>query len=203
MEKESALNLADIELDDFSSQIIQDNKILFALNDSFYRVRMPLQIEQAEVDHQRNLKQLEYMNEPGCISKKNLIKKLKESGVLDIEESEKRNKELIKELQQAWYRLATKYSDDTNVIVNLKNEIANIKEEMKQNSIELTSALSPCIESRLEKFYIEYSTYLLTEIKEEDKWVKVWKSFDEFLNADSTLTTQAISKLTWLFINKR
>lgn len=81
-------SLQDLEFGAFSNSLIQDNKLIFVYKDKTFRVRMPIQSEQASVDNKRNLTQLEYLKQEGCITRKQLTLKLKEVGVFDLEKIE-------------------------------------------------------------------------------------------------------------------
>jgi hypothetical protein len=69
--------------------------------------------------------------------------------------------------------------------------------------MDIATYLSPCLESRLEKFYIEFVTSVCTEQRVGEEWKRVWNSFDEFNNADTTISNKALANFTWLLLNKR
>ena len=51
-------SIRDLEMNDFSNGIVQDNKLVFIVADKTYRVRMPIQSEQAMVDNKKNIANL-------------------------------------------------------------------------------------------------------------------------------------------------
>ena len=196
-------SIKNLELNNYEIGVVQDNKLIFIVADKNYRVRMPIQSEQALIDHKKNLTQLEYLNQEGCITRKQLITKLKEVGVLDIEKIDARKEELTKELKQMWFALATKSSSEKNRIEEYKEKINKIQDELKNIAIEVGTQLAPSLESRLEKFIVEYTAFLCTDVQSEGKWVRVWETIEDFNNANSPLTERAAASITWLLLNKR
>jgi hypothetical protein len=204
MQTKELLNesMEDLINNNFDSSIIVDNKIVFVIEEKLFRVRMPIQSEQALTEHKRNLAQLQYMQAEGCITKKQLIAQLKESGVVDIEKLDESREELIKELKKFWFILAPKDSSDKLKIFEYSKKIKEIQDNLKQLAIDISTYLSPTLESRLEKFYVEYITFLCTEKQEGNEWIKLWESFEDFNKADTSLTNKSISSMTWLLLNK-
>jgi len=205
MEKSKAQILTDsisnLELNNFDNGIIQDNKLIFIVEDKCYRVRMPIQSEQALVDQKRNLMQLEYINQEGCITRKQLIYKLKLSGLFDFDKIEEKKEALTKELKQYWFLLATKSTE--SVISELKEKINKIQSELKDIAIEVATQLAPSLESRLEKFTVEYLSFLCTDIQKDKEWVRVWETFEDYQKSSSELTDKVAGQITWLMLNKR
>jgi ribosomal protein L29 len=202
-QKELKEGLIDLEFQNYSRGLILDNKFTFVLNDKVYRVRMPNQSEQSLAEHNRNLMQLEFMKQPGCVTKKSLIKQLKESGVIDIEALDVKRDALTQELQRVRFALATKGSEDKKRIQEFTDKIRELQEALKELAYDAATYLSPCLDSRLEKVYIEYLTYLCLEEKMVDSWQSVWKTFEEFQKADRQLTNRATTNLVWLLLNQQ
>jgi hypothetical protein len=196
-------SIAELSKNNFDDSLIKDNKICFVIDEKLYRVRMPNQGEQSLTEHQRNLSQLEYMKQEGCITKSQLIAKLKESDVVDIEKLEETRESLTKELKKFWFMLATKDSADKNKISEYSDKILKIQQTLQQLAMDIATYLSPSLESRLEKFYLEYLTSVCTEKQEGNEWKRIWKSLEEFNNADTVLTNKSVASLTWLLLNRR
>jgi hypothetical protein len=204
MEKIDILNesLTHLEQNNFDDSLIKDNKLPFIVEEKMYRVRMPNQGEQSLTEHQKNLAQLEYLKQPGCITKNQLIAQLKETGVVDIQKLEDEREVLTKELKKYWFLLATKDSSDKNKISEYSTKILKFQEMLKNLSMDISTFLSPSLESRLESFYVKYLAYLCTEKLDNGNWVKVWELFEDF-NKDDKLGNQAIASTTWLLLNRR
>jgi hypothetical protein len=99
--------------------------------------------------------------------------------------------------------LATKDSAEKSKIAEYSEQITKIQQNMQSLAMDISTYLSPSLESRLEKFYLEFLTYLCAEQKVGEEWKPIWKDFLEFNNADTNLTNKAISSMTWLLLNKR
>ena len=196
-------SIRDLEMNDFSNGIVQDNKLVFIAADKTYRVRMPIQSEQALVDNKKNIAQLDYLKQEGCITRKQLIQQLKNVGVFDVDKVEEAREQLTKELKQMWLILATKSSDNKMSIEECSAKIIKIQNELKNIAIEVATQLAPSLESRLEKFTIEYLTLLCSDSLVDGKWLRIWTTMDDFQKEDSSLTERCSANLTWLLLNKR
>lgn len=196
-------SIENLSKNNFDDSLIKDNKLCFIVDEALYRVRMPNQGEQSLTEHKRNLIQLDYLKQDGCITKSQLIIQLKNSGVVDIEHLEETRENLTKELKKFWFMLATKDSEDKNKIVEYSEKIIKIQEMLQNLAMDISTYLSPCLESRLEKFYIEYITCVCTEQKVGEEWKRVWNNFEEFNGSDTILSNKALAHMTWLLLNKR
>jgi len=196
-------SISDLSTNNFDDSLIKDNKLCFIIGDILYRVRMPNQGEQSLTEHKRNLIQLDYLKQEGCITKNQLIVQLKNSGIIDIVKLEEQKEELTKDLKKYWFVLATKDSEDKNKIIEYSEKISKIQNNLQQLAIDISTYLNPCLESRIEKFYLEYLTVLCTEQRIGEEWKKVWNTLEDFNNADSSLSNKAIAYQSWLLLNRR
>jgi len=196
-------SISDLLKNNFNDAIITDNKLCFIVDKDMYRVRMPNQGEQALVEHKRNLMQLEYGKQEGCVVKAKLIRDLKENNVVDIEQLNEEKEVLIKELKKYWFILATRDSEDEKKIAEYTEKINKIQNALQDVSVDISTYLIPCLQSRLEKFYLEYITVLCTEISVDNEWKRVWNTFEEFNLVDASLSNKAIANMTWLLLSRR
>lgn len=196
-------SISDLSKNNFDDSIIKDNKICFVIDEKLYRVRMPNQGEQSLTEHNRNLAQLEYINQEGCITEKQLITQLKENNVIDINQLEESRESLTKELKKFWFLLATKDSAEKSKIVEYSEKITKIQEVLQQLAADISTYLSPSLENRLRKFYFEQITCLCTEQQIGNDWKRVWNSLEEFNKADTVLTNKAVASATWLLLNRK
>jgi hypothetical protein len=205
MENKEVLNesIEDIAKNSFDTSMIVDNKLCFVVEDSLYRVRMPNQGEQSLVENKKCMMQLEYMKQEGCITRNQLITQLKESGVVDIEKLEESKESLTKELKKFWFMLATKDSADKNKIIEYTDKIVKIQDTLQNLSLEISTYLAPCLQSRLDNFYVEYVTYICTEQRVGEEWKRLWDNFDAFNKAEPSLSNKAIASMAWLLINRK
>lgn len=186
----------------FDPSLIIDNKLCFSNGEKFYRTRMPNQGEQSLAEHKRNLIQLEYLKQEGCITKTQLIEQLKNDKVFDILDAEKHKEELMQELKVYWFNLATKDSMDKKKIMEYSEKIKDIQNTLQKQAIDIATYLTPCLESRIEKYYIEYLTSLCTEQKTDKDWVRAFENYESFNNTDASLSGKAIANMTWLLLNR-
>lgn len=205
MENKEIINetMSELVKNGFDDSLIKDNKICFIINDALYRVRMPNQGEQSLTEHYRNLAQLDYLKQEGCITKSQLIAQLKKSNIVDIDQLEESRETLTKELKKFWFMLATKDSEDKNRISEYSDKIVKVQSHLQQIAMDISTYLSPSLESRLEKFYLEYITCICTEQRIENEWKRVWNTLDDFNKADTTLSNKAVANMTWLLLNRR
>lgn len=195
-------SVEELKNNNFDASLILDNKLPFVLNEKVYRVHMPSQSEQAMAEHKRNLIQLEYMSQEGCITKAQLIEKLQANKIIDIPTMDKKKEQLSKDLKNYWFLLATKDSKDNKKIAEYTLKISEIQDELQRMSIDMSIYLTPALECRLEKFYVEYLTSVCTEQQIHNGWNPLWTSFDDFNAADSVLSNKAVASMTWLLLNK-
>jgi len=198
----SISGMEDLEANNFNSSIIQDNKIVFILDEVSYRVRMPNQGEQSLLEHKKNLAQIQFISEPGCISQRELIKKLKDNNVLDIEKLEEEKDILLKELKMLWILLAEKDSSNVEGVNKTIDRVGQVKAKIKECDLESSNALTPSLQSRLEKFYIENISIICTEILEDGEWRILWSDIEQFNAGELNLTNTATANMTWLLLNR-
>ena len=196
-------SVAELSKNNFDDSLIKDNKIPFIIDDGIYRVRMPNQGEQSLAEHKRNIVQLDYLKQKGCITKSQLIEQLKENVVVDIDKMEEEREALTKELKKYWFMLATKDSEDKLKIAEYSDKIIKVQQNLQQLALDIATFLTPCLESRLEKFYLEQITCICAEKLVNGKWELLWKDLDEFNQADTVLSNKAVASQTWLLLNRR
>ena len=78
-----------------------------------------------------------------------------------------------------------------NDIKAYKEEVENIRTSINTLIIERTGLLDISIDQQMLVFVYSYFAYLLTDKLIEEKWIKAWNSFDEFLVDDEKLVNQA------------
>jgi len=170
---------------------IKDNIIPFSYEDKQYRVRRPSLKERNVVNELRIKKQvgmLKAKNKDGSFvysSEEDLIKLYKERGV-DLNELQSKMVSLQNKRNQTMLKLGKALKDKASEgdLKVYRDEIDNLKEELQVLNIEKTTYLEFSIEQQMFIFVYSYLTSMITEKKEDDKWVSMWKSYDEYLIAD-------------------
>ena len=88
-------------------------------------------------------------------------------------------------------------TQDPADIETLEVSIEEIRHKQQEFFFEKEELLKYCIEKQLDDFVKFYLIYLLLEIKNEDKWERVYKSFNEFMEAPDDMLQ---AKATQIFI---
>jgi hypothetical protein len=181
-------------------ELIKDNAIQFDYNEKKYRVRLLTMSEKDELDSLRRKKfnsMLQEKDEQGnyvYLKESALIKILKERGDVDIEVIEDKINKLNSEAVNLQLRLGEAISKNDNELVlnTYKDQIEEIlKHKIPSLRTEKSLWLGFSLENAILSFVSQVITYLSSEVLEENKWVKVYKSFKEFQeNQDEALMNQ-------------
>ncbi len=187
-----------------NSSLIKDNKLIFPIGTKLFRVRMPNQFEQSKAEEYRNEKTLNLISSGKCTTKKALIKMLKDSGVIDIEDLEEQKKKVTKQLETIWINLAVRFSTEVKSIEKFKEQEGKLKLQLKKLSLEISLHLIPSLETQQEKAYMECITSMCTDkCIGNDEWIENWETFEDYQKADPIITDSAITYMTWLLLNSR
>ena len=195
--------LKDAQLNIDGKSLIQNNKFLFSYQNKNYSCRMPNQREQSEADQAQNIYKISLIKQEGTITKKQLIKVLKENQDIDIAELEKNKLKLQDELQTVYLELAVVPSDDTGKINQVTEKKKVVEEKFMQVSIEIVEMLAPCIEEQTKIQYFKYLAYLCTyqKIADKDEYEQTWKSFEEFENDSTGLSYKGVEGIQTLLLS--
>lgn len=181
--KEFVKTLEELEGVNEIENMIIDNKIEFEIDNIKYRVRQPSMAEQKELEKFRRKKSLEFMKDDSMMFQKKWIELYKTKGI-DIEDMDKQIREKQREINHLMLKLA-KTSEESRV-EELKKEILALRSEIASINIEKTDYLSYSIEDQLMVAVNSYYTYLVLEKLENDKYIRVFKSFEDFENSINT-----------------
>lgn len=194
--------LKEMDINPVNQSLIQDNKIIFPFKDKIHRVHMPNQMEQTKAEETQNKLKIKLIQEDGTITRKKLIKVLKEKQDIDIDELEKEKEKLRQELQDVYLDLAILPSDDIDKIEDIKQKKNKIEVKFMEITIEVIEMLSPCIEEQVKASYYKYLAYLCTDTRiQEDAFEKSWKDYDEFGKDETGLPCKAIENLQSLLLS--
>lgn len=199
--KELAKTITDIEKINKVENMVKSNKIVFDVDKKNYRVRKPTYKEQEEADTYRRKKYLEYVNDDTMLFRKQWIDKYKTKGK-DINAMENKMKSLQAEIETMLLRLAK--IGDKKAVETMKAKIMNLKEEQAIINIEKTDLLAYSIEDKLLLEVNSYITYLVLEKEiEKDKYEKVFKSYEEFMNSEeNTLINSSFYYINFLIYSQ-
>ncbi len=194
--------LKEMDINQTSQSLIQDNKLIFTKDDKIYRCCMPTQIQQTEAENKQNQLKVKLIQSDDTITRKKLIKVLKEKQDIDIIALEKDKEKLRQDLQDIYLDLAIIPSDDTEKIEEIRDKKNKIEENFMEITIEIVELLSICLEEQVKAIYYKYLAYACTEkqIKEES-FEKIWANYEEFENDDTGLSYKAIDGIQTLLLN--
>jgi hypothetical protein len=180
-------------------ELLKDNKIEFEVNKINYRVRKSNYKETMQCNNQKIMKKTELLENPKYKLEKEIIKIYKQNGI-DVEKLQEKISALTSEIESLNEKLAiTTIPKDMEF---LKKEIKKLEENQIELIIEKNEYLEGCIEFQVVEHANLYMTYLVTEKKVKDKWVKAFNSFDEFMNNDEVII-QATNYLSFLIYKQK
>ena len=171
--------------------MIANNVINFKIDGrkSEYQVRMPDYNEQVELEKFRRTKYLEYIQDDSMKTQKQWIEIYKAKDI-DIDEMEKKIVLLNRSMQDKLLKLAE--TKDEIRVNKQKEEIIKIRKEIAEIQIEKTDLLSYSLEDLLLVEVSSYITYLVLEEKKDDKYVKVFDTYEKCCESkDSALFNKA------------
>ncbi len=198
--------LLELDSKSFDQAIIQDNKIIFPYKKGLYRCKMPNQKIQSICEDDKNKYQIKLLEEGGYKTKSQLKIILKEKQDIDIDILEKQREEIRTRLKDAFMDLAQTSGDNKSKLKERRDKVQKVREELIECIAEICECLAPSLEERVLKRYYEYATYLCTEKQtpgEDEKWVKVWDSFEKFEEDETILAYKAVQYLRTLLMSIR
>ena len=174
-------NLNDVEK---LEHLVKDNKIEFEIDKVTYRVRKSNYKESEKVRQQRNVKKIELLEHPKYKLRDELIRLYRRNGK-DIKEMERIIKSFPSKIESIQERLATTTAPKD--IDLLEDEIKKLEERQLELILEKNECLECCIENQITDYANLYTIYLVLEKNVNEKWVKAFKSYEEFLENDEVI----------------
>lgn len=180
-------------------ELVTTNEKIFEEKGITYRVHKPNYKEKKEAYEQRVEKFTELLNNEKYSLEEDLKKTYLKRGIdINTMNNEMLNKSIKRnELMYQLGEAIKKGSPDTD-LQKFKVEIQEMNNEIRNISIRKTSLLEFSIENQVLTHTYSYLTYLLSEKKEGEIWVRVWKTFDEFLNDSSSISNRLAYYVTMI-----
>lgn len=169
------------QMEEYES-LVKDNKIEFVVKSKDYRVRKPNGKERQSVNQKKTDKFLELLNTDNYMLQSQLVKKYEEKGV-SISKLDEEMLTHAKKQEDLLIRLAQTTNKED--IEKLKADIIDVRNRQAGVMNEKNELLQYSIEKQVEDFINSYFTYILLETKVEEKWIKAFENYDEFLNAEN------------------
>lgn len=180
---------------EITENMLKNNIIEFEYNKVNYRIKRPTFKQRQEAYEKQVEKRLELLQNSKYMLEDDLKKLYKEKRNIDIDDIIKQIN--ILENQKNNYQLklgeALKNKVPENEKKVYKEEIKKIEDKQNLLSIKKTNLLEFSIENQTLIFVYSYLTYLITEKKDGNKWIKAWKTYDNFLNTDDNI----INTISW------
>lgn len=188
-------------------KIINDNSIEFLHNGKIYRVRLPSWNEQDEVTKKKisqYQKMLTETDDNGNLIykfKKEWINIYKKQGV-DFDSLDEKYIMLQAQIEEAMINLAQTVDDPE--IKRWKDEISDLKQKQLDILVDKSDKLQYALEDQLAAYVNSYTTYIVLEEKIEDKWQRLFKTYNDFKNtSDCKLIAKAVGNLEYIIYNER
>lgn len=179
-------------------EVIKDNKIVFKVEDTKYRVRKPNYDEQTELEKVRREKYLEMLGDDTMKFRKQWITIYKNKGI-DVDKMETEVVTLQTEIDNLLLKMATTTNEED--IEKLRTVITEKKDNQAAINIEKTDLLGYSIEDALMLHATSYYTYLVLEKLEPkvNKWSRVFDNYHAFASSiDADLINKAIYNVNYL-----
>jgi hypothetical protein len=197
-EVSSELQVAEIkkklnDLMDLSAteELLSNNDKIFEDGGITYKVHKPTFKEKQEIYQKRIEKFTELLNNEKYFLEKDLKKTyLKRNIDIDAMTQEMNNKMRRRdEIMLQLGELVKNGAPDADLL-KYKAEIQAINAEIQMISIEKVTLLEFSIENQVMIYIYSYMTFMVSEKKVGENWVKVWNTFDEFQNDSSNIVNK-------------
>ena len=199
IQRELLKTITELEKTSEIEHLLKDNTIVYRVNDIDYRVRKTNYADQLDIEKYRRKKYFELVSDDNMMFKKQWVEKYKGKGI-DIKKMEDDISRLQAEIDSLLLRLATTTSQPD--IDTLKKDITGLKGEQIAISVEKTDLLSYSIEDQLQINVNSYYTYVVLEKKENDKWIRVFAEYPDFLkSSNSELINKSFYYVNYIIYN--
>lgn len=180
---------------ELTEEMLKNNVIEFEFNTVEYRISQPTFKQKQEAYKYQVEKHLELLQDSKYMLEDDLKKLYLEKKGVDIDKIISKINILEKERNNLQFKLGEALKDKASKVDmdSYKKEILNIEKEQEMLSIKKTKLLEFSIENQTLVFGYSYLTYLITQKKSEDKWIKAWDNYDDFLNTDDSV----INYVSW------
>lgn len=173
--------------------LVKKSEIEFEYKKVNYRVRQPTFKEKQEAYQQRIKKYTELLQNDEFMLEEDLKAQYKKRGI-DIDKMTSEINQLETDKSNFKFKLGKLLKEKKGTEKDkqaLTKEIEDITSRQQLISIKKTNLLQFSIESQSLIYVYSYITYLITEKKVEDKWVKAFGSYEKFTNSLDELVNRA------------
>ena len=176
------LNLNDIE------DLLKANEKTFEYEGNTYRAKKANYRQKQEAYTKRVEKFTELLRKDNYILEDDLRANYKKKGI-DVSELDKKISYKVVERDNLMFRLgeAIKNMLPDNELQQFKKEIEACNNEIQFLNTKRMSYLEFSIENQVLIYTYSYLTFLIAEKKEGENWVRVWNTWEDYLNGDVKL----------------
>jgi len=166
-----------------AEELIGNNIIEVMHNNVKYRVRLLTFNEKEIIDLMRKKKFGQLLKDVDILMEKDLIELYKVRGI-DISEMDKKIKRFEIEELDLHMKLGEAISKNENesILKKYKDDIEEVRDKKRSFLIQKTSLLELSLENQLFNYVSELFTYYSSEISIDNKWTKLFSTFEDFRN---------------------
>lgn len=177
----------------FVEQLINDNQIVFEMNDKKYRVRKPTFDERQKIFKERSKVFTEFLADESYPMEADLRQLYKKRGI-DISKMDDRMKTIENKKQDLYLRLGKLLKDkapdpDCKLI---RDEIKELVDEQTTISVEKTNMLQYSLETNVLVHIYSYLAYIVSEYQDGEDWKRIFATVDEFKAGSGQLINKLI-----------
>ena len=195
-----AIKLRELNDIDVLEQFLKSNVNEFIFCDKHYRVQKPNPIQKEEANKERMKRYFTMLKDSAYMFRKSLVLLYKEKNI-DIDAMDREVKNLYLTENGLLKKLGN--TQDPMDIEVLEKEIEVIRKQQQEMFIQKEELLKYCIEHQLDDFLKFYLVYLVLEVKDGDKWSRVYKSYEEFMaSPDEILQAKAAQVFAVMIYNE-
>lgn len=189
MNESGDLSLAD--------EMIKDNKIEFFLNDKTYRVRLLTLREKEELEYLRIKKFGQLLQDKDILLEADLIKLYEERGI-SIKELDEKIRKIDIEINDRQLSLGEAIANNEGeaILKTYHSEIIALVLDKQVFFLQKTNLLEYSLENQLLSYIAQIVSYLSTEVKEKDEWVRLWGTLEDFTKCNDEALINKIATLS-------
>lgn len=165
---------------------LQSNELEFEVDHIKYRVRKPTFSEKQNCENARLKKFNELIKKDEYMFEESLISILKNKGI-DIKAMDDQIRKLESDKQTYQYKLGKGLVDNiaNNEVEELRTQIIELTNLQQYLIVKKNNYLEFSIENQMVVFVYLYLTSLITEQKDGEEWVRVWKDLNELQSCEN------------------
>jgi hypothetical protein len=196
--KEIEKEIDDANTQDLLKEVIVNNAGEFDFEDVKYKVSSGNYRQRSEARAYKAKKLQEFLKSKEYLFGNELIAKYKSVGidVLAIESKIKATHKEVEKIQEDLGKLIANTETKEQDYEPFKSKLEELFIKIREYTGEYTELMENSAESQLRVAYYNYLAYLVVEKLDGDKFVKAFKSYDEFMTMDEAFIVQAIYLIT-------